>query len=288
MSFRSLLFLPAALSALALSGCGGGPNNTTVPPPVAVVGPGIAINDTASTDTSTLQAYGLDPKTGSTNSQRGTLNRSTGAVDLGSLSGTVSSSDANGTYVTLAVGGQLAVVYGTGSEQYVAFYSAQPTNGDDATLGIVGVPSDATKLPTTGSASYSGEAQVGITDGNSAFYTLTGTSSSTVNFGSKTVDTTLSALSGTKTDSGGVQTHPNNVVDVSINGAKLVNDTFSGGTASITNSTLSVNSLSGSQVVTNSGNLYGPGGAEIGGVFVINDPASGSLLLQGSYLGAQP
>lgn len=276
MSFCSSLILPAALSALALSGC----ERSGTPAPLPVVGGYIPLNDTTSTDTSTLQAYELDSTNGTTSNIRGSLDRSKNAVDLGNLSGTM---DATHTYVQLVPGGQLKLTYG--AENYVAFYSTQPASGD-MTTGVVGVPSDATQLPTSGSGTYFGEAQVGIIDGSS-FYELTGKSSSTVNFGTSKVNTTLSALSGTQTDGTSSPTSVTNVVDLSINGAKMVNGAFSGGTASISHSTLSAG-LSGSQVVNNSGNLYGPGGTEIGGVFAIDDTSgSGSLLLQGSYLGQQ-
>ena len=297
MTFRSIFILPVALSTLALSGCGGS-NGSTTPP--KVVGGDVALTDMTSRDPSTLQAYGIDTSSGSTSSttsQRGTLDRSTATgttdttgatVDLGSLSGTVSSTDAKGTYVAISGGGTLDILYGSGGEQYVASYTAQSSGG--STTGVIGVPSDATKLPISGSATYSGEAtKVEIND-ESSLYDLSGTSSSTVNFGTSKVSTQLSGLSGTKTD-GTVTTNVTNVAVVNLNGAKMVNGAFSGGTASVSGTSSSdtlTTKLSGGQTVTQSGSLYGPNGQEIGGVFIVDDRGAGSgsrLLLQGSYIG---
>ena len=178
--------------------------------------------------------------------------------------------------VTLDAGGSIVITQG--STDYVGTFNAQPAAADPF-IGVVGVPSTGT--PTTGTANYSGTNQIQIVDGTSV-YELTGSTTASVDFGSGDVDMTFANLSGTRTDGISPSVAVTNVAVIGIDNSNLSGNTFSGGTATFS-STQIATALSGAQVVTVAGGLYGPGGDELGGVLLINDTGSGTLLVQGSY-----
>ena len=65
--------------------------------------------------------------------------------------------------------------------------------------------------------------------------------------------------------------------------AVISGNTFSGGTADLSSTQITTD-LTGAELVDTSGGFYGPGADEVGGVVLIDDTGTGSLLLLGDFV----
>ena len=259
-----LLVLPLPLLGCGGSGSGGVEVNPDYP----------TLLDTTSDVTSTLKVHGLNTTTFAIATGSGSLDRATDRVTGGGLTGDV---NANRTLITLDGGG--TVVITDGATDYVAMFSAEPLGGDPS-FGVVGIPTAIADLPVT--ATYSGTTNFSIVDGTS-FYELVGSASVAANFGAGNLDATFSSLDGTRKDGVSAPQNVTNVATVSINNADISGNTFSGGTAGLSSTQITTD-LTGTEVVDTSGGFYGPNADEVGGVVLIDDTSTGSLLLLGDFV----
>lgn len=267
-----MLMRNTALSLVAMSSlaaCGGGGTEGSSEPVY------IGLADTTSTQTSTLQGHQFDAAT--VTSSSGALNRATDGFTLGDLIGSFDAEQQ-----TAAIdGGTITLIADTTS--FVAMYSIE--SALLSTSGVMGVPTTSSDFPTSGIVSYAaGSSIIGINDGD-AFYNLTGSAVADVTFGSGSgdVDLTFTALNGTREGTTSGSTNVTEVGTITIDNAVIANGVFTGGTATL-DSTQITATLSGNEIVSTSGGFYGPGADEIGGVFVIDDTAGGSITLQGSFV----
>ncbi len=267
MRFRfnpCLLILPLPLFACGGSGPGGVEVDPNYPP----------LFDPTSDVTSSLKAHSLNTTTLAISTGSGSLDRVNNRVTGGDLTGDI---DAARTLITLDAGGTVTII--DGSTDYVAFFSAEPLLGDPL-FGVVGIPTEIADLPVT--ATYSGTSNFSIVD-NTSYYELVGTASVTADFGAGTVDATFSSLDGTLTDGVSATQNVSNVATVSINEAVIAGNTFSGGTAELSSTQITTD-LTGAELVDTSGGFYGPNADEVGGVVLIDDTDTGSLLLLGDFV----
>ena len=271
MFMRNTALSLVAMSTLAACGGGGGGGTEEISGPVY-----IGLSDTTSSQISALQSHQFDDEATVTSST-GTLTRAANGFTLGDLAGSIDPTRAT---VTLDGGG--TVTLNAASTSFVAMYSVESISS--SATGVVGTPTTSSDLPTSGLVSYAGSSIIGINDGE-AFYNLTGSALAKVTFGSGSgdVDMTFTDLNGTKEGPASGATVVTEVVTITIDSAVIANGVFTGGTATL-DSTQITATLSGDEIVSTSGGFYGPGADEIGGVFVIDDTAGGSLTLQGSFL----
>jgi hypothetical protein len=254
---------------LPLLACGGSDSGGVV------VDPGYpTLFDTASDLTSALRAHGLNTTTFAIASDSGTLDRANDRVTGGGLTGDV---NASRTLIALDAGGTVTIT--DGATDYVAMFSAEPTVGDPS-FGVVGIPTEIADLPVT--ATYSGTTNFQIIDGN-ATYELVGTASVTANFSQLDLDATFSSLDGTRSDGVSVSEDVTNVATVSINDALISGNSFSGGTAEFSSTQITTD-LTGAELVESAGGFYGPDADEVGGVVLVDDTATGSLILLGDFV----
>lgn len=233
--------------------------------------------DTTSKETSNLTAHGLNPTTLAIASGSGSLDRANDRVTGGGLTGDVNTAR---TLITLDAGGTVTIIDGT--TDYVAIFSASPS-GDDPSFGVVGIPTAIADLPDGSvTATYSGTTNFSIVD-NTSFYELVGSASVTADFGAGDLDATFSSLDGTRTDGLSAPEGVTNVATVSLKDAVISGNTFSGGTAEFSSTQITTD-LTGAELVESSGGFYGPDAGEVGGVVLVDDTLTGSLLLVGNFV----
>ena len=274
---------PVVLSAFALvmlmacSGGGGGVIDPPVDggdPPVDGGDPPVVLapfGDAASTEAADLIALSLDANAGTVTNETGTLNRTGNTIAFGSIDGTISD---DRTGVDLTNG---AVTFDGDADAFaVRFDAAQGTTN---TLGVIGVAADPATLPS-GTATYTGDTVITAQSGTDLFE-LDGTATITANFGAGTpnVTTALTALSGTRQPAAAAIEDVADAGSLTITGSTISGSGFSGGTATLDSTVLS---LSGSETTALEGAFYGTDGAEAGGVFIIED---GTTRIFGDFLG---
>ncbi len=263
------------IALLALTACNSGGGATAVSP--GTVNPSaLSFADAATTGTVPLSFASLNAANNTTTSGTGSLDRTSGDASIAGLSGNV---DAARRLMQITSGGQVALTANPG--RFAVRYQASP-QGTQTTTGVVGVSTLASDMPTSGSATYSGDTQLSAQVGTS-LYELTGTAAIAASFGSGgTVTTTLSGLSGQRIPTVAAASSVSNVGTITLSGASVSGTGFAGGTSATTGSTLA---LSGTQTTSVSGQFFGPQATEAGGVFVINDTTGGGPLIQGDFLG---
>lgn len=262
------LFLPLPLLACGGSDSGG----------VVVVDPGYAtLFDPTSDLTSALSAHGLNSTTLVVASGSGTLDRANDRVAGAGLTGDV---NASRTLITLDVGGTVTIT--DGATDYVAMFLAEPS-GDDPSFGVVGIPTAIADLPDSSvTATYSGTTNFSIID-DTSFYELVGAASVTADFGAGDLDATFSSLDGTRKDGSSASADVTDVATITLRDAVISGNSFSGGTAEFTSTQISTD-LTGEELVESSGGFYGPDADEVGGVVLVDDTDTGSLLLLGAFV----
>lgn len=260
-------------SALALFGCGSSSTEMDVPKPTNYV----QIFDQVSSDSSDLVGHSFEPGDASTSPENGSLDRATGRFVLGSHSGLANS---DRTQVVLDAGGIITI--SQNATDFVATFSSQPV-AYSPSFGVFGIATHVSEIPSSGSASFTGSAEMQILDGT-VVYDLSGIANLSSDFDANSIDVTINSLSGLRIGSGGSTTSVADPVEILVTNASIAGNSYSGGSVSLANSSLA-GSLSGSESVTNLGNFFGPNYDEVGGILVVDDSASGPLLiLQGTYV----
>ena len=161
-------------------------------------------------------------------------------------------------------------------------FSAGPAGGDPS-FGVVGIPTAIGEWPDGSvTATYSGTTNFSIVDATS-YYDLVGSASVTADFGAADLDATFSSLSGTYSDGVSASQNVTDVATVSLNNAVISGNTFSGGSAEFSSTQITTD-LTGAELVDSSGGFYGPNADEVGGVVLVDDTASGSLVLLGGFV----
>ena len=288
--------ITAALVCMLLAACGGGDATTTSSSTASPTGDGTptggatsggtdtgnlgdtsqpGLFDTTSNLVSGLYSLYVTPTSSTgTSSSFGSLTHSTGKISAPrGLDGQL-----NGSIITLDVGGQAEL--SAHGNKFSAMFVTSPQLGASE-YGVVGIPTDVTQLPT--SASYSGVSSILVNNGNAVF-DLFGTSNTTIDFANGTATVTLSNLDGTRATGSAAPTSVSNFGTVSISNMNQFNGVISGGSATV-NSTRPNTALSGSEITTVDGAVFGPNASEVGGVLIVDDTTSGSLRLEGSFLG---
>lgn len=208
-----------------------------------------------------------------TENSAGIIDQNANTIDFLSFDGSTV-----GNFVVLSGGGVTTLT--SNGNSFSATFTVRPASGNSRT-GVLGVPTFISELPST--ASYTGTSAVQINDG-SAVFELTGNSSAEIDFLQSSAEVTLSDLSGTRSTGVSAPTNVTNVANIMLNNIGVSGSSLSGGTATVTSSQLS-SSLTSSPTVSLDGGVFGPAADEVGGSLVVDDTASGSLLLQGTFLG---
>jgi hypothetical protein len=261
----ALALAPLALTLLAACGGGGAEPDPTL----------FAFADPNATGTAALTATSLDSAARSTEGLSGTLDYDAGSFALGGLTGAI---DEDRTEVSLTGGGLVTLT--PAGTSFAVFFDATPDDAD-RTIGTLGVTTPAGEMPDSGTVSYSGTSQVTLQD-DVTIYDLTGSASVVADFGSRTVTTTVSGLSGSQTTGLTPPVAVSDVAEIRFTGSSLSGTTFSGGTASLTSD--SVASLSGGAISSLDGAFYGPAAEEAGAAFVIDDSTGGTVTAFGVLL----
>lgn len=169
----------------------------------------------------------------------------------------------------------------TGSYDYVRAYNQAYVSNFTAyeTQGVVGVVTQSSDIPTSGSATYNGEAIAKITGTPTSYDLNSGASTINVDFASATTSVTMTNFTATNKATGASATAPIDTIamtDMAISGNQ-----FSGGTLSTTLATVDVD-LTGTNTSTSAlGRFFGLNSAgsapdEVGGV-VYSGGDSGSV-----------
>ncbi len=255
--------VPAILALTALSACGGGG------------GGGVSFNDTvsfsaSSNDPANVTVYLTSQGADAIDRTTGQYNRDDDTFEVEGLNG---SFDAATATLSLDNGGQGVV---SDDNEFSGLIAIEQASGTE--FGVFGIP--ATDIPDGGTASYSGESTVIIVDG-AAVYDLNGTSTVDVDFGGDRLKTNINNLDGTRTDLAGVA-DVTDVAEMELTFVTIEGGAFEGGFFDLFSDQLGTFE-SGNETILHNGELFGPGAAEVGGVFTIDDTDTGSLLIHGVY-----
>jgi hypothetical protein len=277
MKIRTTAVSLAIISILAACGGGGGTTN----PGGGGTTEYIEFFDTTSSQTITLKIDQLNPTASTVSSNTGTLNWGTDRATISGLSGDIQPNDT--TVVLDAAAG--TITFSSEATSYVTTFAAEPV-GTDPFFGVVGVPTQNSDLPTSGTLrAYVGSSGIQIISSD-AVYDLTGSATAQVEFGSGgTVDLVFDNLSGSKTDGVSAPVNVTDVATIGLNAAQITDGSFSGGTATFSSTGEISTTLTGSESIATSGSFFGPDADELGGVFIVDDTSgAGSLLIQGGFV----
>lgn len=256
------------LSTLALAGCIGSASDTPSQTDQGLL-------DSAATGTVSTAAASLDSGARNTEVLVGSIDNDAGIFSLGGWSGTISDDTET---VTLNDGGQIVLTFG--EMEFAALFEATPTNGNRS-IGVIGLPTDTSELPGTGSITYAGTAQVRIQDDTTG-YELTGQATINADFDTGRVSTRITELDGNETESLNAPNDVADVADINFVDSRINGATFSGGTPTLDSSIVS--DLSGTETSDLDGGFYGPDADEAGAVFSIDDSANGTVIVFGTFI----
>lgn len=280
---KSLIILTATSAFALLSACSGGGGSVpvggggggTTPPPGPT--PSYETLDSTADATSTLGGVALR----STNTDfdlvatTGSLTHDTGETTLSDGSGSLTDPDGLDANGQLTDGGSTVTVDDgqlfTGSYEYVRAYQQSYSSGGtnfDAT-GIDGIVTDAGDVPTSGTATYSGEAIGVVIAGNEGYDLENGSSTVTADFGAGTVDATMTGFTARDHATGNTATAP--IDTIAATGMTIAGNGFSGGTVTTTNSGTAVNVTGANTTTAAQGAFFGYDAAasapdEVGGM----------------------
>lgn len=272
-SLVMMKFTIGLMSAFALTACGGGGGGGNPTPSDYV-----SFLDPTSMETAALSTISIS-STGASSSAD-TVEGANGTITLGGLAGQFNQDKDR---ITFTIDGGFADILQT-QTTYVALFNAQP-NSTAPFLGIVGVLTEGPDLPSEGSVDYAGtqSARFFIVDADEgAAFDVTGDVGVTVNFDTDFVDLTFDNLNGTKVIGVGPETVVTNLGVIEIDDAELLAGVFTGGTAEFTGSSDITATLTGSETVTTNGTFFGPDGAEVAGIVIIDD-SSDALTISGGF-----
>ncbi len=198
---------------------------------------------------------------------------STRRITINGVTGQVSR---NGRRAVMSDGTTLTLTR-AGASYAVAYVESGSSSG----FGAYGVQTEASDLPVSGSASYSGITTAVVTDA-SGLYDLRGDATMSVDFSDETADLTFQNLEGVQAT--GIS-DPSDVDDfgvISISDIELDGTSMSGRNASISSSYVA--DLSSDSEADVSGSFYGPGGDEVAGQFSIDDSSAGTTNVVGNFI----
>lgn len=282
---KYLICLVTTSSIMLLSACGGGGGGasvqaTDVPVQQRVV-PSYQTLDSKAEATSSLGGIALrsNGATGSLDvtQSTGTITHNSGAIVLDD--GTYSFSDSDGPDANrVLTDGRSTVVRGsrsfTGTYEYVTVYEQTYVSGGVTfdTNGIFGVVTRPADIPTTGSATYTGEAAAQLVTSTEGFDLSNGTSTVTADFGSGTVDVTMTGFTATNLATGNAGPAP--IDTITATGMQIAGNRFSGGTVSTTNGGATASPTGPNTTAVAQGAFFGYDTAnstpdEVGGIFLM-------------------
>ena len=287
--------LLAATSACALlAACGGsstGGGSTTgggTPTPTA---PSYEVLSSTAATTSTLGGVALRS------------NNTSGALDIVTTSGTMTHNAGNttitdGTYSLTdpdGFNGGNTLTDGTstittdtnglsGTYEYVTIYDQTYTSDGDTydSAGIGGVITSASDVPTTGSATYTGDASGLVVTATQGFDLENGTSTVSADFAAGTVNATMTGFTATDQATGSAATAP--IDTISASGMTIAGNSFSGGTITTTNGGAAVNITGANTTTAAQGAFFGYNGTQTApsGIIAAPDEVGGLVLLRGN------
>jgi hypothetical protein len=271
-------------SLAVLAGCGGG---GTTAPVYKSLNEAIAASGTTEAPTAlggvALRSNGTTGALDIT-TITGEINYSTGVTSVGD--GTLTVSDSTGFSATgvLTDGtttlSQINTPISTSAYNYVIAYSEPYSSGGvsyDST-GFVGVVTATADVQAAQNATYTGAADVTVTNGGSAQHLANGTSSLSANFAAGTADLTLNGF--TAANSATVDT-------ITATGMTISGSGFSGGTVLTKKADSTVNVTGTPTTSSVSGTFFGYNAAtsapaEMAGVLLINGPTG---TVTGAFIG---
>jgi len=249
----------AAMTSLAiLAGCGGSDDTSGSDPLLQTPDSQLFVQ---SGPTLGLTVLGINRTTGSSFEEATTLNAPSTLIG-GHLDGTVSYERVFGAENTIALSsGGTASLEDVGNSYVFRF-------GNADIFGVGGLA--ATSMRTSGSATYSGGADVIVNDGSGAPIVLTNVVA-TADFGLGQVDTRLTN---------------DQSFWLSINDAAISGNRYSDGMVSVSSRFATDPGTSGALV--HEGGFFAPDGSEIGGAFVLDRTGANiNFKAQGAYSGAR-
>jgi len=259
MFTRTLILKLLALTALtALAACGGGSGSGNQGSGANQYVPNSQLF-MASNPNVTLDVLRLDPATGMIKPE--TTNLTTpGTLTGGTLAGTISYSTQAGAQNAIDLNGGGQAILADQGNQYAFRFGAS-----GGRIGVAGIP--ATNMPTTGSAAYTGFADVNVNDGSGSPKSLT----------------SLSAIATFNT--GKVNVYLSNASDwIRINGANISGNGYSGGIMTVSPTFATDPVTSGA--LKHEGRFFETDAKEIGGVFILDRTDAGvNFKAEGAYSG---
>ena len=247
----------AALGLSALTACGSSEDDSGSGPLLQTPNSALFVS---SGPNLSLSVLGIDRTTDLSFSETTTLNRPN-TLSGGRLNGTASYQTTFGAQNSIALtSGGSAAIEDVGNAYVFRF-------GDAGMFGVAGL--EATNIPGSGLATYSGKADALVNDGSGPPIALTDVVA-TANFGTGRVDTRL-----TNSQS----------YWVAINNAVISGSRYSGGELSASTRFATQPGTSGSLV--HEGAFFEQNAGEIGGVFLLDRTSAGETFkAQGAYTGA--
>lgn len=213
----------------------------------------------------------------------GEIDGLTSGVTLDGVTGTFDESS-----LVLTFSSGTTIELGTMESDFVRLQTLEDINGGQ--LGIIGFPTLAEDMPT-GPKHYalpSGSKLV-ITSNGTDLLELEGQTTAQLDFDTGDYTVAISDLDGTWIKSNGQRISVTNAVEVNITGTNAGSGGFSNGEIELLNSNLAEIdlSLSGNEVSRIHGDLFGPQASEMGGTFVVDDTAHGTIKMQGAFVGKE-
>ena len=248
-------------------------SDDTAEPPVA------ALAETTIQESDSITAVSLTTTARSTQTLMGTLDRAEDRFDVGTLAGVI-----NGDRTEVALDGGGLITLDAQGMTYAARFDASPQGADNQT-GIVGVATPDDSVPNNGQVTFSGTSVVTIQDGTT-LYDLSGDATVIASFENGVVATTINSLDGVATVGLNAPTDVTDVAQITFTGSTVDGSTFTDGTLGVTSGTLS--DVTADVQSSLNGAFYGPGAEETGGVFVVDDTATGDVVIFGDFIAQEP
>lgn len=226
---KRVTFGVLSIAILALSACN--TTSTDASNPLTANATGYETLASDAEVTSTLGGVALkfkeNPDVVTLSSSSGTLTHNTGTITIDD--GTYELIDDDGFAANGLLSDGLSVLIATpaqgfsSSYEYARVYNQGYLDGTTpySVVGVYGIVTSATDMPSSGSASYTGEAEGSYTDGTTNYDLDNGTSSVEANFATGFVDVTMEGFDVVERDTG-------TAADVGFNGVNITGMSTSG------------------------------------------------------------